>query len=228
MSRSFPEELTALTNEAYSYARDRFCNHLNVVVEPFNSVVVGIYFREKRCFLHRDQRYTTSGKFMHCQNSQMQKTLTLVLTVGSSREIRFVLMKHNDQSTGTGPIQLECVRKFSLTHGSMFSLHPEDEETRIRPCLYPAGSTFYKHGVEFGKKDEMSIALMMRTTIHLRPYNRLTGQYLVADCTQVSAESENRDRELEKLLQDRVKIRDYHIQLKRLFDEFVMSRLQKY
>ena len=97
-----------------------------------NELEVISYFDKKHIRFHRDQRYNSKGEFMERQNSQRKQSLTCILAVGDSRSLLFQLMRRRTkEETGKGFIKLnveDASKEFKLSNGSLFFLHPDDEE----------------------------------------------------------------------------------------------------
>lgn len=148
-------------------------NDNNIRIEPFTTAVVATYLDAMMIQAHCDQRWSADGKFIESQNSQVKDTATVVLVIGESRSLDFEMYRYN----GKEQVQVGVKGRFQLEHGSLFILHPKDEEPKKRKNFERYGRTFYKHssnGVE-GRELEMSIGIVFRSTNHLVEVNRKTG-----------------------------------------------------
>ena len=161
-------------------------NNPEVDVEEFNSMVLIVYYdkrdrgREEQLAMHRDQRWSSKGKFNETLNSQKQNTATCVLTLGDTREL--LMQCYKDSNDGRGSLKVEgpcSTEVFSQTHGSVFELDPVDEETKLRTQLNSSDLTYFKHGgVKFGRG--LSIGLAFRRTTNTRLVDIETGRLVLA------------------------------------------------
>ena len=81
---------------------------------------------------HRDQRYTQNDYYMHSSNSQERHTVTCILSIGDTRQLNFQLSNDNNTGNKEGSIAIDedlATHPFELKHGSLFVIHPKDEET---------------------------------------------------------------------------------------------------
>ena len=123
---------------------------------------------------HRDNLYKKDGTFNSAKNSQKERSATCVLTLGNTRKLNCKLNMHNGRAIDEVAGEYTA-HTFSLSHGSLFILHPDDEETVIRD-YFGDRPTFFKHGgVKFGRSG-LSIGLVFRTTVHKREVYRDTGR----------------------------------------------------
>ena len=185
VARDFPEELNRISNGVYEYISRLYKNDIDVVIEPFNTAVVLLYYDRKKTDndyvqiqYHRDQRYNTNGDFMHSQNCQLKNSLTCVFNIGDTRNLNVQLFKN-------APMEyIRDIKKttFELNHGSLFVLHPSDEIPKKRCCLQSDYKTFFKHGdVRFGKGDKLSIGFAFRTSIHSKEVCKETGKFILPE-----------------------------------------------
>jgi len=113
--------------------------------------------------LHNDVIYDKVGSdwVYNENNSQMENTATITLSVGSMRELVFQEWKVG--ATNQPRTLLRDV--FKQENGDVFFLHPLDEKPECKHSTLRRYFTNFKHGgVMFGDKiGEMSIALCFRT-----------------------------------------------------------------
>ena len=151
-------------------------------LQQLNSMVAIAYYDKMEIQLHRDQRYSNSGKFMDKQNCQLPDSPVGILAIGNTRMLRMHLMRHKtelDNDRGRVPIDhSNATKQFKLEHGTLFVLHPDDEKTMIRECFDTDHKTFWQHGSSgvFHEKMGMSLGLVFRISTHTREVCKTTGQ----------------------------------------------------
>lgn len=110
------------------------CEHFHL--QQLNSMVAIAYYDKKEIQLHRDQRYSNSGKFMAGQNCQLRESSTSILAIGDTRMLEIHRKRHRTELENDGghvPIEHSNATKyFKFKHGTLFVLHLEDEKTIIR------------------------------------------------------------------------------------------------
>jgi hypothetical protein len=148
-----------------------------------NELEVISYFDKKHIRFHRDQRYNSKGEFMERQNSQRKQSLTCILAVGDSRSLLFQLMRRRTkEETGRGFIKLNvegASKEFKLSNGSLFFLHPDDEEDQRRLEFDKECLTFFQHGSKGVESDVgMSFGLVFRSCCHVKEVSKRTGQLI--------------------------------------------------
>ena len=113
---------------------------------------------------------------MTSSNSQERRnTATCILTLGDTRELTFQCFKDSNI-----PIEKKFpTHTFSLKHGSLFILHPRDEETILREYFDKCSLTYFKHGKVFFGEEGISIGLAFRTTFRHAEVNAKTGQIVM-------------------------------------------------
>jgi len=144
---------------------------------------------------HRDCTYHhLSGRFEKGKNSQKENSFTCILTIGDPRDLHFKLHRNKQPSDGLkeGPFPVDgnhTHHVFTLTHGSLFVLSPEDEKTVLRQFSECKRKTFWKHGNVYFDGDGMSIGLVFRVT---------TTQYACDTKSGMAVFSESEWSEIEK------------------------------
>lgn len=114
--------------------------------------------------MHRDNLYDFEGTFLDTANSQEEHTATCILSIGDTRKLEFQCYKHSMVEGEVPVTEGYNSHTFSLTHGSLFVLHPKDEQTIIREYFDDISGTYFKHGNVLFGKDGLSIGLVFRTT----------------------------------------------------------------
>lgn len=185
VTRALCCDLKAICADIYSFVKADFPD-INVL--PFNHVTVLIYYSDKKVCqlaLHRDQLYSRDDKFLCHLNSQHEGTPTCILTIGDVRDLSFKLFCHGKKCKGSRSTVQPCGGvgdyKFSLGHGSLFVLHPDDERPKFRPFYKQDDYCFFKHGdIKFGGSNEMSIGIVCRTCIHATKVHKKTGAHYIS------------------------------------------------
>ena len=142
-----------------------------------NELEVISYFDKKHIRFHRDQRYNSKGEFMERQNSQPKQSLTCILAVGDSRSLLFQLMRRRTkEEKGKGFIKLnveDASKEFKLSNGSLFFLHPDDEQDQLRLEFDKECLTFFQHGCKGVKSDVgMLFGLVFRSCCHVKEVSK--------------------------------------------------------
>lgn len=148
----------------------------------FNIVSVISYWSngkmKKVINLHRDQRYSSTGKFLTKENCQKEGTVTAILVFGDNRELQFFLCRHKKKLDGNnrGPHLVDPEPwVFDLKHGTLFILHPEDEMLLDR--FYHVGDrTFFRHGGHGVDRGRLSLGLVFRVSVHSHTVFSKTGR----------------------------------------------------
>ena len=117
---------------------------------------------------------------MERQNSQRKQSLTCILAVGNSRSLLFQPMRWiTKEETGKGFIKLnveDASEEFKLSNGSLFFLHPDDEQDQLRLEFDKECLTFFQHGHKGVKSDVgMSFGLVFRSCSHVKEVSKSTG-----------------------------------------------------
>ena len=216
VTREFSEELTSISDTVFKYLSSVYREDSGVVLYPFNSAVVVEYdapldntleigrfkfngSRNVQFRFHTDMTFSDDGTFLSLKNSQVEKSLVAILTVGCTRELEIISKSKN------GDIQCSEIwnRVFHLEHGSLLVIDPRDEEPEIRPCISPAARSFYQHGnVKFGRPNEMSLAIVFRVSRHLRRFSVLTGKYILSEPNEMKKKYEKNKKKVEEFLYD--------------------------
>ena len=207
-------------------------------VRDFNHMTVLLYTGEfhKRCCrlgFHRDQQYNAHGEFMTKQNSQQENSFTCILTIGDSRELEFRPYHHQKGNTG----ERKCTtkryghyrKKFTLSHGSLFILHHDDEKLLSRNLYGERELCFFKHGnVMFGGEDELSIAFVFRVTTVSSSVSRYTGEHYMTETEYMKDREDHMDKfeMLEKFIGDTAAVSGVQQYLQASYDR--LRRIYKF
>jgi hypothetical protein len=130
---------------------------------------------------HRDITYTSDGEYEVTKNSQKKKTITAILVIGDTRHLKFTLHSHRGTTMETIP---EVNKVFTLKHGTLFLLHPEDERPFMREWCTQYGKTFFKHssdGIGNNGERNMSLGIAMRVTCYSHEVLRESGRLVLKD-----------------------------------------------
>jgi len=112
---------------------------------------------------HRDNTYNKHGDFMHNLNSQERHTATFALTIGDPRNLCFKRCRYD--YVEEREVEIEGSHESeTLTHGSLFVLHPRDEEPFLRTNFDTNVKSYFKHGNVLFGSNGLSIGLVFRAT----------------------------------------------------------------
>ena len=186
----------------------------------FNSMVFFVYYDKKdkgksvlQLPFHRDQRWSSSGKFQSTLNSQKKDTPTVVLTLGDARKLYVQCFRDSNDCRSARVSGKWSDEEFVQTHGSLFELDPGDEETKLRKLFNSFNASYFKHGgVQFG--NGLSIELPFCTATNTRPVDSATGKMVVEQ--EFSPEANINDVVLCSYLADDVRRKRNEDKLKRL------------
>mmetsp|Transcript_564 Transcript_564/g.1116 ORF Transcript_564/g.1116 Transcript_564/m.1116 type:complete len:251 (+) Transcript_564:773-1525(+) len=231
--------MTRLAEIIHRDLKKRLENDNTVSVEPFNHVTILMYYQKsldekknhKRKLLefHTDNVYSTNGLFVNNKNSQKEKTVTAILTLGNERVLKFQkqLLVDNDETgkqiwEGCGGEDSFC-SYFRLSNGSLFVLHPNDEIPKIRKELDSENmdctkSRFRHGGIDaFKARNKLSVALVFRNVTTVLTLHRETGKLPISLLCD-SAESTKNELLRKKLRRFRRKrLRQADLKLKDLW-----------
>ena len=176
IEKAIMKEMTQVFNEDETVNLRVHLNELEVIS----------YFGKKHIRFHRDQRYNSKGEFMERQNSQRKQSLTCILAVGDSRSLLFQLMRRRTkEEKGKGFVKLNnegASKEFKLSNGSLFFLHPDDEQDQQRLEFDKECLTFFQHGSKGVESDiGMSFGLVFRSCCHVKEVTKSTGQLIEAE-----------------------------------------------
>ena len=148
-----------------------------------NELEVISYFDKKHIQFHQDQKYNSKGEFMEGQNSHRKQSLTCILAVGDSRSLLFQLMRRRTkEETGKGFIKLnveDASKEFKLSNGSLFFLHPDDEQDQRRLEFDKECLTFFQHGSKGVESDVgMLFGRVFRSCCHVKEVSMRTEQLI--------------------------------------------------
>ena len=190
----------------------------------FNSMVTISYWGKKLIPPHRDQRFDRSGNFLHAQNCQKQFSPTVILAVGDPRCLKFQLMRHSLPSDNVSRLVKVkgATKSFDFVHGTLFVLHPSDEETFVRTWSGENNPTFWQHsssGLLKGNKG-MTLGLVLRSSTHDREVYKDTGM-LVLNEDETSFDKRKHTEnihDLEMYLANELKMKEDHMNYKSLYE----------
>ena len=124
---------------------------------------------------HCDSTYDTNGTFKASGNTQLERSLVFVLTLGDSRELNFKLRAATDNKWTETNIEIPSVH---LHHNSLFILHYKDEVPTLREgCPYL--SQIMHGGIKLEGKGKLSFAMCFRAVTKIRQYNPITNNLVV-------------------------------------------------
>ncbi len=183
-TRPFSDDMHVVRNYLTQFLLD--ISDGSMPVPNLVHLTVIAYFQRRKvkpstCQLHyhRDVTYSQKGNYSVKKNSQRENTPTIILCVGEPRVLRFRLCTiMPSQRVQYGSV----VKEFTLEHGDIFVLHPDDERPMVRPEIDSNHMTYFQHGDIRHKSDGVSIGLAFRETIHYMPVRADSG--IPAMCVQ--------------------------------------------
>ena len=179
MPDAYVELAKAVHRTGKRFVKNHKYDAINIHHRP-NVAVVPLYLKGQAFPLHRDNVYTPDGKFDTSKNSQQKDSIVYGVSIGATRTLIMQLMRHPTkreklEKRNPKPVPIRnrnAIYKFILAHGSLFILHPADEELRHR-AEHSGCKTFWQHKVE--TQDEMTLGVVLRTCTHFREVDRTTG-----------------------------------------------------
>ena len=124
--RPFTDAMRKIGKVIGEFIEKKYNNDKTIDQNSINNCVLITYLPNMVFPEHRDVTYTKDGKYDAMKNSQAKKTVTAILVVGDSCRLDFHLYKQG--------VKIEQVSEeegrhyFELEHGTLFLLHPEDEQ----------------------------------------------------------------------------------------------------
>lgn len=190
----------------------------------FNSLIVISYWGNKKIRPHRDQLFDKSGNFRQNQNCQKQYSPTVILAVGDTRHLKFQLMRHNLRSDSTTKdVRVKGrTKSFELAHGSIFVLHPSDEETFLREWSEETNPSFWQHfSSGLLGDDGMTLGLVLRSVTHDKEVYKDTGMLVLSedDASSDKKKHAKNIRCLERYLKNDLKMKEDYTHYKSLYEE---------
>lgn len=171
VTKAFTDDMEKVADSIYSFLLKQYGMDKTLTIKELVHMVFIAYYDKRRLgrdieqlAMHRDCLHDGEGNFVDSANSQEEHTATCILTIGNTRKLRFQCYKDDKVDGEVKVNEGYNNHTFQLTHGSLFVLHPSDEETILREYFDTCSRTFFKHGnVCFGKNG-LSIGLVFRTT----------------------------------------------------------------
>ena len=193
MTRPFSSEMLLLAREIHEFLlKHRSQLNLNTVdlTSPFNHCTILLYYASKDTkpllFLrpHSDCQYSHhTGKFLPSANSQVQNTVTVVYSLGSTRYLKWSRRSLvNGSRSKKWRNDNEWNTTFNITSDSLSFIHPDDENP-----MSPKNSDKlhqYLHGGVQLSKDAFSIGFAFRVVDSIKDYNTETN--LMSLCQHIA------------------------------------------
>ena len=203
--REMSTEMNLIRIKLQELMRETFAGDDSVNTDVIlNTCEVIFYYNEKKIPYHRDMTYYRSGHYIHKRNSQVHNTPVVILAVGDTRELEFALHNYD------GKRQQDKPKIIKLEHGTVFMLHPKDEEDLSRIIKGVKCNAHFRHksrGVK-GRQGSLSIGFVFRCTKSCQLVNKFTGQYII-NKSEKSQREMLFDKKLEDYFED-TSLKDYH------------------
>ncbi len=188
--RVWTKPMRQLADRLHKYVQQKFENISEVDTSHcFNNISI-ISFRGKQTIQpHRDQHYDTDGNFLSDANSQKENSLTCILVVGDTRQLRTQLVQHKSNrgklTKGHIPVGGDYSNQlYLMRHGALFILNPQCEKPAMRNFLCNSNPTFWIHGQcnpSLLDRSGMSIGIVFRVCTGARSINADTGTLVLTD-----------------------------------------------
>lgn len=179
--RRFTPQLEYISDRVEVYLRAHF-HRMGILVGRITSAVLIAYLESQLIPPHRDNVYDDCGNFSTEKNCQARHTASAILALGEGRTLVFELYKRGRRGGKDEKAKGENVRReIRLEHGSLFVLHPKDEESVIRQLFDSRNKTFFKHssdGVK-GAPGVMSLGVVLRMTVNSHEVEPDTGKLVM-------------------------------------------------
>ena len=151
------------------------------IKSDFNHCVILLYYsiegvkQRSVIGIHNDNIYDRSGNYSKKDNSQMESTPTVTLTLGQNRELNYYLRYSPllDNSSKRSFWQEDNIKVQTkiLSHGSIHVLHPQDEKPFLTNAPGKLSWCQLQHGNTKVKKGQFSIGMVFRTVSNVQKYN---------------------------------------------------------
>ena len=191
VTREIPSSLKPVAKEIECLVKRKV--EKNVRVDPFNHVTLLFYYpktadlndsMKQMLGFHTDNVYSHWGVFEHAKNSQVENTVTAVLTLGDDHKLLFreqKLVRDKDTEKIVWKTRKDRLQlPFNMKNNSVFILNPNDEITRQRGTHDRTLSRFQHGGVKCPGPNCLSVALVFRTVCCARRVYGKTGKLLTA------------------------------------------------
>ena len=200
-TRPFNDDLYTISNYVHDFVfNDESVLHMlnsqrrhntPIVDDKFNHLSILFYYgieelkHNSRLGVHGDVCYDTTGTFIDSQNSQMENSLTVVLSLFDDRDVNFYLRKAIRRKGGKSSswkMSNYAIHRFRLSHGNLFVLHPDDE----RPFHLQSDSAML-HQIHHGNirvnRNQFSVAIVFRTVSNTQLFFRDTDLMITHEST---------------------------------------------
>ena len=133
---------------------------------------------------HCDHKYSKLGKFVKSTNSQVQNTVTIILSLGDERILNWRRRKliKNKNGNMIWEIDKSWVGSMTMNKYGMVILNPFDEQPHI---IDDCGNYYqYQHGDVHISGDSMSIGLVFRVVDEYYYYNSVSNRMINHNISQ--------------------------------------------
>eukprot|EP00984_Skeletonema_dohrnii_P021456 scaffold10724_cov112-Skeletonema_dohrnii-CCMP3373.AAC.7 len=220
--REMSKDMVLIRNTVQEIMEITFKGDKTVNTGELNTCEIICYYNDKGIPFHRDMTYSQYGTYIENKNSQVADTPVVILAVGDTRELEFAL--HNFY----GYRQKDVPKIITLSHGTLFMLHPSDEKDFVRIIEEERCVSHYRHrskGVK-GRKGMLSIGFVFRCCKTRQLLDKSTAQYIIHK--PVKSEREMLfDKDLEEYFKDTSLKEDHQKCLQDLYIELRDKYIKK-
>ena len=150
--------------------------------DMFNHVTILLYYsvdgikKVSSMGKHCDITYSKEGKYQASHNTQTENSLTVSLTIGDSRIVNFFRRYYYDAKTdgkNANWIDIESpVASYTLEHGDIMVLHPDDERPFSHKDTETDTITQFQHGEVNVDDGRFSVGFLFRNVRSIEAFER--------------------------------------------------------
>ena len=168
---------------------------------------------------HIDIKYSKNGKFRPKINSQMENTVTVIVTIGKDRIINWRQKLFN--SYGSWSINPDFELSMVIKHGDITILHPNDETPHYTDIL--GKQIIYEHGKISLSSDCNSVAYVFRVVTTEALFNCVSNKLHISneDYAKYCNSMLSKKGILQTKLYSTVNINKYHHLMKDAFSSTI-------
>jgi len=195
---------------------------------PFNTCTVLLYHsikdfkKESNMGFHTDLKFSKNGSFRHNMNSQKENTVTVIVTFGNHRIIKWrqrMLDENNKWITNKNFDIISMI----LKHGDITILHPKDETPHLNEKM--GTKVIYEHGKILVEDNCSSVGYVFRVVVTEGLFNTDSNLlYFSREEMEIERKSWSSERELKRsALYSTVQYNKYHELMKNNFSSIIFK-----
>jgi len=195
---------------------------------PFNTCTVLLYHsikdfkKESNMGFHTDLKFSKNGSFRHNMNSQKENTVTVIVTFGNHRIIKWrqrMLDENNKWITNKNFDIISMI----LKHGDITILHPKDETPHLNEKL--GTKVIYEHGKILVEDNCSSVGYVFRVVVTEGLFNTDSNLlYFSREEMEIERKGWSSERELKRsALYSTVQYNKYHELMKNNFSSIIFK-----